>query len=189
MPSTTTTNSIGANVTGLADIVYPGVNTPILIPNTTYPSLGGGIKGFVARTTNDTNNSDEYVQTRFTLRHAWNTNYQRDLKNTKRIITPFRAVNNAGDILSRNYYSCGGSCQSYQSRPNMKGLKQRFGSIQSVCDASQIEPAACNGRYVYDSSDYITYLKQKAANKTYNDISFGSDSSNSSQVILKSSKR
>jgi hypothetical protein len=108
-------------------------------------------------------------------------------------------VNNAGDLLSRENYSCGGSCQTFQSRPGLSGLKQRFGSIQSSCTPSaaynnlqlnrKIPAAACNVKYVYDSSDYITYLKQKAINKNYNDLTYGGDDSNSSQSAQKAIRR
>jgi hypothetical protein len=143
----------------------------------------------------------EYEQIRFSLKQAWNTTYPSQLRasNKKAIITPFRAVNNAGDLLSREYYSCGGPCQSFQSRPNMKGLKQHFGSISKTCSPGviystyQIDPAipaaACNTKYVYDSSDYTTYLKQKAVNKNYNDLSYGGNQSNASQSAIRAIKR
>ena len=104
---------------------------------------------------------------RFQLRQAWNTNYRGQLKTAGlgRIATPFRAVNNAGDLLCRQHYVCGGSSQQ-QSRPGLKGL--RFGSILSNCDETGVPAASCNGKYVYDSSNYVTYLKQVAMQKDYN---------------------
>ena len=120
-----------------------------------------------------------------------------DLKQS--ITTPFRAVNNAGDLLSRENYSCGGTCQSFQSRPGLRGLRQRFGSIQSTCVPSaaynslqlitNVPAAACNVKYVYDSSDYITYLKQRAVNKNYNDFSFGGDDYKGSQSAQRAIRR
>ena len=124
--------------------------------------------------------------TRFELRDAWNTNYVRQ---EKKCVTPFRAINNAGDTLSRTNYSCGGSCQSFQSRPGLKGLSQRFGAIHSLCDTSGVPPAACNGKYVYDSSDYIKFARQQAENKTYNDLNYGGDSSNASQQAIRAIRR
>ena len=137
-------------------------------------------------TQNDDKRYLEFEQTRFILKQAWNTTYPSQLKanNLKKgIITPFRAVNNAGDLLSRESYSCGGSCQTPQSRPGLNGLKQRFGSIQNTCVPSitynslqtikNIPAAACNVRYVYDSSNYTTFLKHQAINKNYNDFSYG----------------
>ena len=81
----------------------------------------------------------------------------------------------------------------------MKGLKQHFGSISKTCTPGviystyQIDPsipaAACNTKYVYDSSDYTTYLKQKAINKNYNDLSYGGNDSNASQSAIRAIKR
>jgi len=164
---------------------------------------GGAITGWMPQTTQNVDKRyPEFEQIRFTLKNAWNTTYPSQLKrnNLKQsITTPFRAVNNAGDLLSRENYSCGGSCQTFQSRPGLSGLKQRFGSIQSSCTPSaaynnlqlnrKIPAAACNVKYVYDSSDYITYLKQKAINKNYNDLTYGGDDSNSSQSAQKAIRR
>ena len=152
-------------------------------------TLGGGIRGFIPQPLRDTDNNDEYAQTRFTLRNAWNTKYVTQLEGKKRIITPFRAVTNSGDILSREYYSCGGSCQTFQSRPGLFALRGKFGAIQSHCDTSGIPPATCNVKFVYDSSDYVTYLKQKAVNKNYNDLSNGGDQSSASQSAWRAIRR
>jgi hypothetical protein len=165
-------------------------------------SSGGAIRGYMPPTTLETDKDyKEFEQIRFTLKQAWNTTYPSQLKraNKKAIITPFRAVNNAGDLLSREYYSCGGSCQSFQSRPGMFGLRQRFGANQNSCvpgvvySTYQLDPsipaATCNVKYVYDSSDYITYLKQKAINKNYNDLSYGGDDSNASQSAIRAIRR
>jgi hypothetical protein len=164
---------------------------------------GGAINGYMPQTTiNVDKRYSEFEQVRFTLKNAWNTTYPSQLKrdNLKQpITTPFRAVNNAGDLLSRENYSCGGSCQTFQSRPGLKGLKQRFGSIQNTCVPSaafnslqlinNIPAAACNVKYVYDSSDYITYLKQKAVNQNYNDLTYGGNDSNASQSAIRAIRR
>lgn len=164
---------------------------------------GGAIRGWMPQSTLLTDKRyPEYEQIRYILKNAWNTTYPSQLKrnNLKQsITTPFRAVNNAGDLLSRENYSCGGSCQTFQSRPGLKGLSQRFGSIQSTCYPSaaystlqlnnNIPAAACNVKFVYDSSDYTTYLKQRAVNKNYNDLTFGGDDFNSSQSAQKAIRR
>ena len=156
-----------------------------------WMSLGGGITGRMPQSVITNDHDNDFSQTRFTLREAWNTTKYsgQDGLTNKRIITPFRAVNNAGDVLSRKNYSCGGSCQTFQSRPNMNGLRQRFGAIQNICDESLIPPSACNVKYVYDGSDYTTYVRQKALNKNYNDRSFGGDDSSSSQVAFRAIRR
>jgi hypothetical protein len=155
--------------------------------------LGGGIRGFIPQGLNDTDNNDLFAQTRFTLRNSWNTSYRNQLKqkNLKRVCTPFRAVTNSGDILAREwiYYACGGPCQSFQSRPNLKGLKGHFGATQGGCDNSEVPAATCNNRYVYDSSDYITYLKQKAVGKNYNAVTNGGDYGNASQSVIRAIRR
>ena len=157
-----------------------------------YSPLGHGLKGFIPQAIQTTD--QKYVdveQQRFQLVQAWNTSYNAQLKASKlnRVITPFRAVNNSGDILSRKYYSCGGPCQTFQSRPNLKGLRKGFGGVQSHCDGTAVPAAACNTKYVYDSSDYSTYLKQKAIGKNFNDLSFGGDDYNASQVASKAIRR
>ena len=145
--------------------------------------------------------SNVFENIRFTLRNAWNTTYKAELRasNRKQIITPFRAVTNSGDLLSRDNYSCGGTCQSFQSRPQLKGLRQRFGSISKSCTPSalytgnQIAPdvpaSACNVKFVYDSSDYTTYLKQRAMVTNYNDSTFGGNTSNASQSAWRAVRR
>ena len=100
-------------------------------------SPGGAIQGYMPQQTQTVDKRyNEYEAIRFTLRNAWNTDYPRQLKsiNIRRSITgPFRAVNNAGDLLGRENYSCGGTCQSVQSRPNMNGLKTHLGAISKTC--------------------------------------------------------
>lgn len=165
-------------------------------------SSGKAIRGYMPQTILRVDkNYPEFENIRFTLKNAWNTLYPNQLKlsNKKAIITPFRAVTNSGDLLSRDYYSCGGPCQSFQHRPGMFGLGHRFGANQNTCVPGvvyssyqldvKIPAGTCNGRYVYDSSDYTTYLKQKAINKNYNDLSYGGNDSNTSQVAIRASKR
>ena len=164
---------------------------------------GGAIQGWMPQPTQNVDKTyPEFEQIRWTLKEAWNTTYPSQLRRNnlkKSITTPFRAVNNAGDLLSRENYSCGGTCQSFQSRPGLKGLSQRFGSVQGSCVPSaiystlqminNIPAAACNVKYVYDSSDYVTYLKQKAVNKNYNDFSNGGDDFKASQSAQRAIRR
>ena len=166
-------------------------------------SSGGAIRGYMPQQVLDVDKTyPEFEHIRFTLKNAWNTTYPSQLSNSKikkPIITPFRAVNNAGDLLSRDYYSCGGPCQSFQSRPGMFGLKHRLGANSDTCipgvwynsyqlDA-RIPAGTCNVKYVYDSSDYTTYLKQRAINKNYNDLSYGGNDSSTSQSAIRAIKR
>lgn len=164
---------------------------------------GGAINGYMPQQTQTVDKRyPEFEHIRFTLKNSWNTTYPSQLRRdnlTKPITTPFRAVNNAGDLLSRLNYSCGGSCQTFQSRPGLKGLRNHFGAVQDTCIPSatysslqllnNIPASACNVKYVYDSSDYVTYLKQKAVNKNYNDLSYGGDQSNSTQSAIRAIRR
>lgn len=166
-------------------------------------SSGGAIRGYMPQQTQNVNKQyPEYEHIRFTLKNAWNTVYPSQLRVnnlTRPIITPFRAINNAGDLMSRLNYSCGGTCQSFQSRPGLKGLSQRFGAIQTTCQPSvtynslqtlnNVPAAACNVKFVYDSSDYVTYLKQKSINKNYNDLTYGGDQSNATQSAIRAIRR
>ena len=152
-------------------------------------TLGGGITGHIPQAVQTTGNDDEFVQERFILRQAWNNTYKRAVNYSKVPVTPFRAITNSGDLLSRPAYSCGGPCQTFQSRPGMFGLKGAFGHISDRCDGSGIPPASCNVKYVYDSSNYTRYMKEKAINKLYNDLSYGGDDSHASQSAIRAIRR
>lgn len=151
--------------------------------------LGGGIHGFIPQPLITTDRTVDVIQTRFLLREAWNNNYKRLADYKKTPVTPFRAVTNAGDLFSRQNYSCGGACQTYQSRPRLNGLKTRFGHIVSTCDATGVPPSSCNTKYVYDSSNYTRYMKEKAINQLYDDRSNGGDQSHANQSIIKTIRR
>ena len=180
-----------------------GSNVAFSIFARSIKSPGGAIQGWMPQTTQNVDKTyPEFEQIRWTLKEAWNTKYRGQLRRNglkQSITTPFRAVNNAGDLLSRDNYSCGGTCQTPQSRPGLHGLRTHFGSVQSSCIPSatysslqlinNIPAAACNVKYVYDSSDYTTYLKQRAVNKNYNDYSYGGDDYKSSQSAQRAIRR
>ena len=167
-------------------------------------SPGGAIRGYMPQQNQTVDKEySRFENIRFTLKQSWNTDYPRQLRqyNLKETITtPFRAVNNAGDLMGRLNYSCGGSCQTPQYRPGLHGLKKNFGAVSTSCTPSAafnslqtssigIPASACNGRYVYDSSDYVTYLKQKSVNKNYNDLTYGGDDNNATQSVVKAIRR
>jgi hypothetical protein len=144
-----------------------GVNVEIKNSN------GGGIRGFMPRPQqSDNRDYNNFEHSRFSIVNAWNTRFTSQLKNASRhrVTTPFRAVTNSGDILSRVSYTCGGSCQTFQSRPGLHGLSPKFGAIHYACDDSGVPPACCNTKYVYDSSNYTKFKKQSAISKNFNDI-------------------
>lgn len=194
----TATGSSGFTTGSLGSLLalVNGIGYPYTGPG---PKLGGGLPGLMPQPVVDHDNSDVFARTRFTLRDAWNTTSYSGSSNPKRITTPFRAVNNAGDLLSRENYSCGGSCQTFQSRPGLNGLRQRFGSTSVSCQPSvlwsslQVDPkipsATCNVKYVYDGSDYTTFRRNQAINRNYNDRSFGGNDYNTSQSAYRHIRR
>jgi hypothetical protein len=143
------------------------------------PNLGGGpFNGFSPKQTVTNSKSSEDTMTRKIVTKSWNTPYATgEYKNHKRIITPFRAVTNLGDFLSRPHYVCGGPNPVTADRYKRLG---NMGSIISMCDGTNVPASSCNVKFVADSSDYITYRRQRAVNQTYNDLGFGGDQSNAS---------
>lgn len=150
---------------------------------TSNSALGGSlIKGFSPKQTITNYKSNDEVRLRRIVVKGWNTSYAtNDVNGKKRAIGEFRAVSNTGDYLSRNNYHCGGS---EPSNVYKKGLAHRFGSMLNNCDNTGIPASSCNVKFVPDSSDYITYKKQRAVNRNFNDLSNGGDDSNSTQVNL-----
>jgi hypothetical protein len=166
---------------------------------------GNAIQGWMPQTTQKIDKEyPNFEHVRFILRNAWNTSYKAQLRNAtipipKPIQTPFRVVNNCGDLLLRENYSCGGTCQTFQSRPGLHGLKPLLGSISSSCSTdttyneyqrqTSVPAASCNGKYVYDGSDYVTFLRQQAMSRKYNPISYDGDANHASQSVLKAVRR
>jgi hypothetical protein len=197
--SPSATGKSGWSTGGLGDLVriIPGIGFNIIVGG--QPRLGGGMRGIMPQPIIDHDNSDEFARTRFYLKDAWNTSSTSGSSYPKRIVGPFRAVNNAGDILSRQDYSCGGTCQTYQSRPGLRGLRGRFGSISNACTPSvlyspnqiniDVPPSACNGKFVYDGSDYINFKKKQAINRNYNDRSFGGNDYSAAQSAMRAVRR
>lgn len=150
-------------------------------------NLGGGIQGISHIQTINNYKDSEQTIIRGKIRRAWNNqNAQTSINNNKRIITPFRAINNLGDYLSRQDYVCGGSNQVNANKP---GWKNRIGSIISQCDGTGVAAGAGNQRFVSDSSDYVEYKKQVAIQQNYNDSKNGGDQSNGSYVALMAVRR
>ena len=100
------------------------------------------------------------------LRRGWNAAFATGTYNGKsRVITPFRAVNNSGDFLARTNYKCGGPTGMSKSSIGWAGSKIYLGSLVNNCDDSGVPGASGNVKYVYDSSDYITFRRQQAINR------------------------
>ena len=130
---------------------------------------------------------------RFTLREAWNGAAASGMVNGKKVAaTPFRAVNNAGDLLNRVDYTSGGSNQVNTGRIKLASngsARVLGGSIFARPDGSGVPSANTNVKYVYDGSDYTKFKKQQAANRTYNDTSFGGAGASNTFIALNRVRR
>lgn len=134
-------------------------------------NLGGPFRGFSSKQTITNYKTSELTGMRRVLRMGWNTAYATGTVNgNARKITPFRAVNNSGDFLSRKNYSSGGPNPTNASRP---GYARLIGSMFSNPDNSGVPASSCNVKFVADSSDYTKFRKQRANNTNYNDASQG----------------
>jgi len=147
---------------------------------TNSKNLGGPFQGYSPQQTITNFKSSENVMARRVLVKSWNTqNAVGVINGRRRIITPFRAVTNLGDFLSRENYICGGPNQVNRTFPGRQG---RMGNILSACDGTGIAAKSGNVRFVPDSSDYTTYRKQRAMNVNFNDLKNGGDQSHASYV-------
>jgi hypothetical protein len=145
--------------------------------------LGGPYQGFSPKQTVLNYKDGEQTSTRSILRRGWNTAFASgSYNNQKRVITPFRAVNNSGDFLARQNYKCGGPAGMSKSSIGWAGSIIFLGSKVDNCDDSGVPGASGNVKYVYDSSDYVTFRRQQAINRNYNDSKNGGDESNGSYV-------
>ena len=100
--------------------------------------------------------------TRLSLRRTWGNTHIA----TGAAIGNFRLANNAGDPLSRVNFSSGG--------PNMVGSTNRNKvHLSSSRDGGQsgrphpIPASTTNGKYVYDSSNFIRFKRDQAVNRGY----------------------
>jgi hypothetical protein len=120
--------------------------------------------------------------------NVWNAQAaKRTWNNVPMATTPFRAVNNAGDYLSRQNYTSGGSNQLY-GRVNSAVTPTALvlgGGIFSKLDGTGIPSCTANVKYVYDGSDYTRFKKMQATNRTYNDYSFGGANNGSQTAIAR----
>lgn len=163
----------------------PISSTTVTVTSTT--NLGGPFQGYSPQQTLLNFKDSEQVMIRRVLTKSWNGQGAVGIANgQKRVITPFRAINNLGDFLGRINYVCGGSNQINKTYPGRQGS---IGSIISQCDQTGVASAVCNGRFVPDSSDYTTFKKQGAINRNYNDLKNGGDQHNASFVNLMAVRR
>jgi hypothetical protein len=127
-------------------------------------------------------NDSHITMLRKTLRDVFNKqNLQPSTNNYSARIGPFRLANNAGDFLNRKNYVCNVSNQVNETFPG----RSRRNGVRNQCDMTGIPGSGCNPKYVYDSSDYITFKKQSAIQKNYNKLKQGGYT-DSAYVSLKS---
>lgn len=146
-------------------------------------TLGGGpFSGYSPQQTVVNYKDGEQTMIRRVLRSSWNTPYAKgNFMNYGRITTPFRAVTNSGDYLSRTHYSCGGP---NPTQPDRYKRSHNIGSMFKNCDSTGVPASSCNVKFVADSSDYTKFKKYSAMNRNYNDLSNGGDQHNASYVPL-----
>jgi hypothetical protein len=129
--------------------------------------LGGGAGGGRAGYSGMEGGGQREIE-RLTLRRAFgNTRFP----GNPSIITPFRRYFNAGDT--------NGTVNSYPSRllgaTNQVTGNRMVSQLHTTGGGLQFGDAYFSGnqKYVYDSSNYVSFRKLKAVNKNYNDSSFG----------------
>lgn len=157
------------------------------VPAYKASDLGGGpYTGFSPVQSLNGYNTTENVNSRRILTKSWNKQGAVGVFNGyARVITPFRAVNNSGDFLGRRNYVCGGANPINYTQGG-RVMTHRGNFPKSQCDGTNVPCGNGNGKYVYDSSDYIRFRKLKSLNKTYNDLKYGGDQSNASYSSLNS---
>jgi len=115
-------------------------------------------------------------------------------------LTPFRKLMNAGDPANtHNEPIAGPKAHEYNNFDSLytKSINQvsstRHSSNASAISSSSRTPTTNNtegalwtgnNKWVYDGADYVRFKKLQAKNRNYNDISWGGDRSNASQIAL-----
>ena len=100
-----------------------------------------------------------------------------------RIITPFRQAYTAGDVAGTvNERTLHPAPNQINGIAPVNSLRKYERSRGAATGGNSLYTG--NPRFVYDSSDYVRYRKLLNKNKNYNDLSFGGDESNASQVSI-----
>ena len=162
-------------------------------PSNGGSSLGRGpFNGFSTVQTQTGFRDTEIINTRKILTKSWNGPYATGkyygTNNVQygRITTPFRAVNNAGDFLGRVNYVCGGP--HVNKNVGNSEWNHLMGNFINSCDGKGVPASNCNPKYVYDSSDYTRYRKERSLNRNYNDLKDGGYT-NSAYVNILAARR
>jgi hypothetical protein len=151
--------------------------------NFNQPSFGGAnlgkgrYNGFSTIQSQTGFRDTEIVNTRSILKRSWNGPYATGkyygTNNVQygRITTPFRAVTNSGDFLGRVNFVCGGS--NINKGVGHSEWNRSMGSLINQCDSTSVPVSTCNPKYVYDSSDYVKYRRERSINQNFNDLKDG----------------
>lgn len=149
-------------------------------------TLGNGIQGISPKQTINTTKNSEDVLTRKVIIKSWNNNYAAGtVNNRSRISSPFTAVYNISDFLSRKNYVCNVPNPIQETRHRLKG---NMGSILNNCDGSNIPCSNTNTKFVADSSLYTRYKGISAVNRNYNDVTNVGDEHNSQQTARRAAQ-
>jgi len=149
---------------------------------TSLNTLGGGYQGISSKQTINTYKNSEDVMTRKIIIKSWNNNYASgNVNGYSRVASPFTAVYNISDFLSRKNYVCNVPNPIQETRHR---LKSNMGSIINNCDGTGIPCSNTNTKFVADSSLYTKYKRQMAVNQNYNDSTNGGNVHNSHQTSI-----
>ena len=155
--------------------------------------LGGGKPGQMTNAGfQNTLVGSEVALKRKILRKAFKSN---DIKTNngssvgRATIGPFRTAFSMGDVLSRQYQSCGGSNQINDTHVNRRRIGDGVSSLSCNVETNGVTPlevnlGSGNGKHVSDSSLYIRYKNLESTNLTYNDSTFGGSDTNTTFTAL-----
>ena len=104
------------------------------------------------------------------IREVWNAKLASDKGNGNKPIAMgnFRITYNAGDPLSRVNFACGGPNPLY-SHPGALILTTRD-SMKNNKPCGEYESASTNVKYVYDSSLFTRFKREKAIHKDFTNM-------------------
>ena len=133
-------------------------------PEGTYPN----ILGVEPRKAETTVTGAERSNAKQILFRSWKKVPNGSSCRTQRAIGNFRLANNAGDCLSRKDYAGvqnSNECGNQLGGGIGKMHRPRCRRGTSEANTSTVETFSGNPTYVYDSSNYMRYRKQKAFNQ------------------------
>lgn len=115
--------------------------------------------------TDSNKKSNAWSMNRSITRRSWNNaHFNCDSNSCKTTQTPMRIAWNSGDVLLRQNYVCGGGTQTNARA----GQGVSIGAVTNNCsDVNAPAPSYANNKWVYDGSDRVRYLKEKADGKFY----------------------